>query len=374
MVYKSELPSWQISGKRLFLRADLNIPLEKGIIKDDYRLKELLPTLNLLLEKKAKIILATHIGRPDHPQPELSTRHLIPWFRHHGYSIEYCNTLEEAEQKSKEDSKTIVLLENLRFYPGEKSQDPPFAQQLKKLADWYVNDAFGTLHRTDTSVLALPKLFEPNHRTFGLLIQKELNNAQQLLHPKRPFCLIVGGGKAADKIPLIKSLLPKLDSLLLCPGIDTAFAQKGTDAEAIISFAKKNRITIETPQDYLVGKSLDQGPFTIKAKDALIPVDFPISIGPFTQKKYAQVIATSATAFYNGLMGTLKNMQTLQGVHALFNAMQHCEFALVGGGDSIAAARVLGFEKNLNLSTGGGALLAYLSGQNLLALEILLPS
>lgn len=372
MVYKSELPSWQISDKRIFLRTDLNIPLENGIIKDDFKLKELLPTLNLLLEKKSKIILATHIGRADHPQPELSTRHLIPWFRHHGYSIEYCNTLEEAEQKSKEDSKSIVLLENLRFYPGEKSHDPQFAQQLKKLAEWYVNDAFGTLHRTDTSVLALPQLFSIHQKTFGLLIQKELNQAQKLMIPQHPFCLIVGGGKAADKIPLIKSLLPKLDSVLLCPGIDSAFAQNGTDAPAIISFAKKNRIAIETPEDYLVGKSLDKGPFTIKAKDVLIPGDFPISIGPATQQKYAQIISKSHTAFYNGLMGTLDNVQTLQGVHALFNAMQQCDFALVGGGDSTAAARKLGFEKTLNLSTGGGALLAYLSGQKLPALQVLI--
>src|SRR5437868_2402504 len=129
MVYKSKLPSWQINGKRIFLRADLNVPLENGIIKDDFRLLELLPTLNLLLEKKAKIILATHIGRPDDAEPELSTRHLIPWFKYHGYSIEYCNTLEKAEQKSKEDSKSIVLLENLRFYPEEKNHDPQFAQQ-----------------------------------------------------------------------------------------------------------------------------------------------------------------------------------------------------------------------------------------------------
>ena len=372
MVYKSVLPSWQIDGKRIFLRADLNVPLENGIIKDDFKLKELQPTLDLILEKKGKIILATHIGRPDYAQPELSTRHLIPWFRYHGYPIEYCSTFQEAELKSKEDSKTIVLLENLRFFPGEKNQDPEFAPQLKKLADWYVNDAFGTLHRTDTSVLAFPKLFPIDQKTFGLLIQMELNQAQQLLHPQHPFCLIVGGGKAADKIPLIKSLLPKIDSLLLCPGIDMAFAKNNEQAQAIISFAKKNRIAIETPADYLVGKSLDIGPFVIKAKDALAPGDFPICIGPETQKRYASIISHSKTAFYNGLMGNLENVRTLQGVHAIFNAMKQCDFALVGGGDSTAAARTLGFEKTLNLSTGGGALLAYLSGQKLPALEILI--
>lgn len=372
MEYCSALPSWDLHGKRIFLRADLNVPLSAGTIMDDFKLQQLIPTLNLILEKQGKIILATHIGRPDHAQPELSTRHLVPWFTHHGYSVQFCETIESAFSQSKRDFKTIVLLENLRFFPGEKNHDPQFAQQLKKLADVYVNDAFGTLHRTDTSVLALPELFLKNQKTFGLLIQNELKQAQKLVQPQRPFCLIVGGGKIKDKLPLITALLPHIDSLLLCPAIDRAIHDNETMFKSIAQIAQKNRITIEFPQDYLVGKDLVHGPFSIKKSADLVPADFPICIGPETQKKYAHIICHSKTAFYNGLMGSLDNPETLAGVYALFTAMQECDFALIGGGDSGAAARKLGFENKLSLSTGGGALLAYLSGQNLPALQVLL--
>lgn len=368
-MFTSALHSWHLSGKRVFLRADLNVPLAHGTILDDFKIQALIPTLQLLLEKKGKVILATHIDRPDHPQPELSTRHLLPWFTRHGYPMIFCETLEQAQQASKEDSKNIALLENLRFFPDEKSPDLTFAHELKKLADYYVNDAFGTLHRTDCSVYALPQLYSTSQKTFGLLIEKELNNAQKLLTPAHPFCLIMGGNKAADKLPFIYHMLPKIDSLLLCPEIDHIICHEG---KTIISYAKKHRIAIEAPDDYVVGKSLENGPFVTKTKENVQPGDFPVCIGPETQKKYAHLIAQSATVFYNGLMGTVQNMQTLQGVHALFTAMQQCRYAVVAGGDSTAAARLLGFEKSLHLSTGGGALLAYVSGQKLPALEVLI--
>lgn len=363
MIYRSALLSWNLENARVFLRADLNVPLSNGIIQDDFKLQELIPTLDAILHKKGKIILATHIGRPEYPQSELSTRHLLPWFTHHGYSIEFCENLQDALASSKKDSKTIILLENVRFYPGEKNQDFTYIEHLKKLSDYYVNDAFGTLHRTDASVLSLPELFIPTQRTFGLLIQKELEQAQKIKNPLRPFCVILGGGKIADKIPFIKALLPKVDHLLLCPGIDGEFKQFAAEFKSA---------SIESPQDYLVGKSLTQGPFTLKQANELGPHDFPISIGPETQKKYAGIIARSTTSFYNGLMGSLENPQTLIGVYGIFTAMQTCDYALVGGGDSTAAARKLGFANKLNLSTGGGALLAYISGQKLPALDILI--
>lgn len=363
MIYQSAIPSWTLENKSVFLRADLNVPLNNGTIEDEFKLQALIPTLDLILDKKGKIILATHIGRPTHAQPELSTQHLLPWFLYKGYSVVFCPTLEKAYEESKQNTQTIVLLENLRFYPGEKSEDTEFAQQLKKLAQYYVNDAFGTLHRTDSSVVALPQLFSINQKTFGLLIQKELNNAQKLLTPKHPFCVIIGGGKASDKIPLIKALSSKIDHLLLCPGIDREFTQIAADIQSL---------PIELPEDYIVGKSLTQGPFIVKKRSELRSQDFTVCIGPGTQKKYAELITQCKTVFYNGLMGTLENLETLAGVYALFTAMQHCEYALIGGGDSTAAARKLGFDKSLNLSTGGGALLAYLSNKKLPALEELI--
>lgn len=366
--FTSALHRDNLTGLRVFLRADLNVPITGGFIEDDFKLQGIAKTLNLLLKKKATIILATHLGRPKNTEEQLSTRHLIPWFTHHGYSIEYCNTIQEAHQKSKRSSGTILLLENLRFNPGEKAGDPLFADQLRSLADYYVNDAFGTLHRTDCSVLALPQLFEPHQRTFGLLIEKELNQSQKLLYPQHPFCVVVGGGKIEDKLSLIQALVPKLDMLLLCPGIDREFMSKNF----LKATAQKERVEILAPDDYLVGISLHEGPFTVKKAKELVAADFAVCIGPETQKKYAAIITRSKTVFYNGLMGTLDNAQTLTGVHAVFTAMQHADFSLVGGGDSTAAARKLGFEGTLSLSTGGGALLAYVSGQKMPALEILI--
>lgn len=363
----SRLHTMNLAACRVFLRADLNVPLVGAHIADDYKLQAIQGTLDLLLKKKARVILATHLGRPQNYEPKLSTGHLIPWFVHHGYSIEYCTTLHEAQQKSSNGAETILLLENLRFNPGEKAGDLLFAQQLKSLADFYVNDAFGTLHRSDCSVLALPSLFEPSYRTFGLLVEKELHQAHRLLDPQRPFCLVVGGGKLEDKVSVIEALIPKLDMLLLCPGIDRQFIAK----ESLRSICQKERIAIHIPDDYLVGTSLQQGPFEIKQSNEIKAADVTVCIGPETQKKYATVIGRARTVFYNGLMGSLENLQTLTGVHAVFSAMQHCDFAVVGGGDSTAAARKLGFERTLHLSTGGGALLAYVSGQKMPALEIL---
>lgn len=368
--YLSKLSTFNCTGTRVFLRADLNVPLKGGHIEDDFKLQAIQETINFLLKKECTIILATHLGRPKHQELELSTRNLLPWFTHHGYKTGFCDTVSEAHLKSKQEKQSITLLENLRFFPGEKSGDPQFAQQLRTLADFYVNDAFGTLHRHDCSVYTLPQLFESDHKTFGFLVEKELNLAQKLVHPERPFCLIVGGGKIEDKLPLITSLLAKIDSLLLCPGIDRAFMQSA-QAKNIMTTAQKERVKIEYPQDYIVGKNLNTGHFTIKNSNQLTSQDFPISIGPETQKKYAEIIIKSKTVFYNGLMGALENPDTLTGVHSLFAAMQHCDFGMVGGGDSTAAARQLGFERSLHLWTGGGALLAYLSNQKLPALEVL---
>lgn len=210
MTYKSALPSWNVNGNRVFLRIDCNVPLEQSKIIDDLRLKESLATINYLIKHKAKIVLAGHIGRPSGFDPALSTRILIPWFEQHGYSIEFEADLDKAARKSKTDFSTILLLENLRFFSGEKDDDPFFAQKLKELADLYVNDAFGILHRTDCSVYALPQLFLINQRSFGLLIQKELNQADNLFCHGKPFTLIVGGGKLKIKFLLLCIFCHKL--------------------------------------------------------------------------------------------------------------------------------------------------------------------
>lgn len=384
---QSPLPHIDLHQKRVFLRADLNVPLSNGAIISDLRLKALLPTIQLIHKHGGKIILATHIGRPADHEPALSTQHLIPWFTTRGYHIAFEADLAAAYTKSFGDPKIIVLLENLRFYPGETNHDAAFAQTLARLGDYYVNDAFGSLHRTDCSLLQVPQLFAPHKRMIGLLIENEINHANRLLDPDRPFTCIVGGNKIHDKLLFIQNLLPKIDSLLLCPAIcftylyaqGKAVGASLIDPQAVqachnlIQIARDQKINIATPDDFLVSKNHLAGPYTTTDADQLQKNDYGVSIGNKTQALFAQRIEKSKTTFYNGLMGDLKEPASLQPVAAIFEAMSKTNYSVIGGGDSTAAAQLLGFQNKIShLSTGGGSLLAYLSGKPLPALEILL--
>lgn len=385
---KSLLPSANLSGKRIFLRADLNVPLYNGAIVSDLKLKALQPTLDMILQKGGKIILATHIDRPKGYDPSLSTQILIPWLIAQEYTVSFESDLKQAYAKSFHDPKTILLLDNLRFFAEEKGHDAHFAQSLARLGDYYVNDAFGTMHRTDCSVIQVPQLFTADKRMFGLLVERELANAQHLLHAKKPFTLIVGGNKTSDKISLIQQLLPHIDNLLLCPALVFTFLKSENkpvgnaliDSDAISACinlkndAHKYGVTIRTPLDYLASHDTFRGPFYIIAENNLSSNDFGISIGPQTKELFGEIIAQSKTIFYNGLMGDLNHPETLEGVESIFNEMaQSSGYSVVGGGDSTAAAQLLGFGPQIDfLSTGGGALIAYLGNQHLPALEILI--
>src|SRR5581483_2239523 len=160
MDIKSALPNMPLENQRVIIRADLNVPIEKQKILNDYRLLSILPTLNMVLERKGKIVLITHLGRPKKPDPGLSTQLLLPWFIQKGYQIVFSPTPQDAYEKSLQSDKTIVLLENVRFFPGEKSEDPLFAQSLARLGDYYIDDAFATMHRKDSSIFLTPALFE----------------------------------------------------------------------------------------------------------------------------------------------------------------------------------------------------------------------
>jgi len=386
---QSPLHSEHVAHKRVLLRADLNVPLKNGSIISDKRLKALMPTLNLILEKNGKIILLTHIDRPEKIDPSLSTKILIPWLTQHGYSVAFESDLNKAYEKSFHDPKTILLIENLRFLPGEKTGDTNLAKSLARLGDLYVNDAFGMIHRTDCSVVALPQLFPPHKRIFGLLIEKELKQAQVLLkNPAPPYTLIIGGNKIRDKIPLMQKLLPQLDFILLCPAIvftflhaqNRATGDSLVDQEAIesckkiIETAKKSTVKIVVPTDYVVSRGSLKGPYMLKKSDDLSYGDYGITIGPETQILFANIIKQSKSCLYNGLMGDLKSPESLQATQAIFQAMIDSKaYSVIGGGDSTAAAELLGFSNKISyLSTGGGALVAYLSGAPLPALELVI--
>lgn len=390
MIYhlNSLLPLWDITHKRLFLRADLNVPLKNGVILNDYRLQALLPTLNLIVEKKGKIILATHIGRPKGNDPLLSTQHLIPWFHKHGFEIDFEADFEKAAAKSYEMNGSILLLENLRFFPGEKSYIPTFARTLANLADFYINDAFGSLHRTDTSITQLPLLFPQDKRTIGLLIENELSHLNRLIeNPAQPFVAVIGGGKVTDKLPLLESLLDRVQVLLLCPAMAFSFlkalginvGKSLVDKTAfdqcknILVKAQQKNVLLLLPVDCIVADGEFEGPLL---PHAFLVDEFPqngvgISIGPKTTEIYVREILKGGTIFFNGLMGDVRRPETLNGMKDLLQAMAQSQgFTLIAGGDSVAAAQIMGLADTINyLSTGGGATLSYLSGKKLPGLD-----
>lgn len=381
----THLEQWDLAHQRVLLRADLNVPLVDGTITNDYRLRALLPTIVTIQQRGGMCILATHIGRPQGEDPALSTSHLIPWFTSRGFTVDFVPDIAQVSQLT-HTSNTLILLENLRFYHGEKSADHAFAQSLKNLADYYVNDAFGVIHRTDTSITVLPHLFEPERRSVGLLIQREIAMLNKLLiSAQRPFVLILGGGKAADKLPLLQRFLTIADTIILCPAIVFTFLKalgKPVGASLVDTTslelckhiyhqAHEQGIEIITPVDYLVATKNFQGPLSYVTTDSFPADGIGISFGPKTAALIEPRIANAGTLFCNGLMGSLKRPETLEGAAALYKEIaQSSAFTVIGGGDSVAAVQQLGYGDGISyLSTGGGATLAYLSGQELPGLQ-----
>ncbi len=382
MKLTSALPSWDCENQRIFLRADLNVPLVNGQIMSERRLQAIRPTLDYLIAHNARVILATHIGRPTNKESQLSTQHLLPWFEKNGYTIRWCADLDDAYTQSTSLAPGhIILLENLRFFPGEKDQSNAFATQLARLADWYVDDAFATLHRNDTSITILPEQFEPQKRTFGFLVEKELRILNDLLHnPQHPFSLILGGAKIADKLPLIQNLLPITDNILLCPAIvftfshalgkpvgksliDTNVIDK---ARTILQKAPQENTNIHFPIDYQIANGELSGPLSFTSAEQFPPDAVGISIGPQTAQQFASVIADSKMVFFNGSPGMIDRPETLQGARDIFTAMAQSEgTTIVAGGDSVSIVDYFGITGITHCLTGGGAALTYLSGKPL---------
>ncbi len=378
--------SKNLKNKRVFLRADLNTKSTNGEIKNDHRLQAILPTIDELLKRGAKIILATHVGRPKKPTPELSTKNLLKWFEKRKYAIDFEPDFNKAHEKSLEKNNTILLLENMRFFPGEQSSDQKerekFCDQLAPLADLYVNDAFGLLHRNDTSITDLPKKFDTQNRTLGLLVKKELLILGNLLsNAQKPFLCIFGGGKVSTKIPLMRNLISKVDAIALCPAIVFTFLKVHNkpvgkslvdehaldDAQQIIKEAKEKNVSLLFPTDYLVSKNKIGNPLIVAQADNFPHDAIGVSIGPETAQHYTTKIKEAKTIFYNGLSGFHDQPESLQEIAKLFKAMNESKgTTIIAGGDSVAIAQQLGFDKNIShLSTGGGSVMAYLSGKEL---------
>lgn len=384
-----------LTNKRVFIRVDYNVPLDKktGAITDDSRIRESLPTIKIAVEAGAKVILASHLGRP---KPG----------KHEGLSLEPCGArlseltgyeihlpddcVGDAPKKVIHDLRTgqVCLLENLRFHEEEEKDDEAFARELAELCDVYVNDAFGAAHRAHASVHALARLVRP--RAAGLLMLKELRSLARLLdRPEKPYVAILGGAKVSDKIDVVESLLNVVDALciggamantfLAAQGKKTAASKIEDDklplARTILQKAHDRNVDLLLPVDVVVAKSLDAPVGTIVDTYAIPDGTMALDIGPRTIALYTEQIERAKTIFWNGPMGLFESVPFSRGTFEIAKVMSAASgFTVIGGGDSAAAVRKAGDDVAQgidHISTGGGASLELIEGRKLPGIEVL---
>jgi len=391
-----DLSTIDVAGKRVFLRCDLNVPLKEGVIKDDGRIKASLPTIQLLLEKGASLVIAAHLGRPKgEAKPELSLAPVAQRLselldREVKFTGEVTGaSVATAAQSLKAGE--ILLLENIRFSAAETSKEESeraaFAGELAKLADIYVGDGFGAVHRKHASVFDLPKLLP---HSAGTLVAAEVQVLKKLtVNPDRPYGVILGGAKVSDKLGVIENLLSKVDVLAIGGGMVFTFLKAqgkeiGTSlvesemldvVKGLIATAEKNGVKLVLPTDIVVAPtfSADATP-TVVAADAIPADQMGLDIGPVSAAAFAAEIVKCKTVFWNGPMGVFEFPNFAAGTKVVAQALTEVPgISVVGGGDSAAAVRALGFADSQfgYISTGGGASLEYLEGKELPGLQAL---
>lgn len=387
MFNKQTIEDINVTGKRVFCRVDFNVPIDKqGTITDDTRIRAALPTISYLLENGARLILASHLGRPKgKPDPAAS---LAPVAAYLGSLLGRqvlmapdCVGDETAALADKLEVGQIMLLENVRFHAGETANDPAFAAQLAALADVYVNDAFGTAHRAHASTEGVARILKP--AVAGFLMQNELQYLGGALdNPQRPFVAILGGAKVSDKITVIEKLLEKVDAILIGGGmaytflkaqgmpIGTSLVEEDRLAMALdlLAQAKQKNVRIFLPDDHLVAATFAaDSPFTIVSNDQFPASGMGLDIGPNTITTYQKQIATAKTVLWNGPMGVFEFDAFAKGTLAVAEALADSDcLSIIGGGDSVAAVNKAKLQdKMTHISTGGGASLEFLEGKAL---------
>ena len=387
-----QLESLDLAGKRVFVRADLNVPLENGRIADPTRIEATLPTLRLVLARGGRPVVASHLGRPKGAsRPELSLRPVADFLaKALGMRVEFASDCvgEPVERLVNGLGKgQMVLLENLRFHPEEEKNDPEFARRLARLADVYVNDAFGAAHRAHASTVGMARYFRD--KAPGLLLRREVEFLSQLLHdPARPFVTVLGGAKVSDKIGVLENLLERVQSfciggamaytLLRAQGKKVGRSRIEEDkidlARATLERAAAKGVGVLLPVDHLVADRPDAGARTrIVSGDAFPDDMLGVDIGPETAKRFAAEIAKAKTVLWNGPMGIFEIEPFSKGTLAIAQALAASKgTTVVGGGDSVAALRRAGkIDAVTHVSTGGGASLEFLEGQQLPGLAAL---
>ena len=382
---KKSVRDVEVSGKRVFVRVDFNVPLEDGKITDDTRIRETLPTIKYLVEKGAKVILASHMGRPKGQVVE--SMRLTPASERLsellGKSVAKANEAVgdavKAQIEGMQDGDVLVL-ENVRFYPGEEKNDPELAKQFAELADLFVNDAFGAAHRAHASTEGIAHFLPA---VSGLLMEKELSVlGKALLNPDRPFTAIIGGSKVKDKIDVINNLLTLADNVIIGGGLAyTFFKAQGHEigqslcddskldtALGFIEKAKELGKNFYLPVDIVVSDDFSADANTKIVDIDGIPADWEgVDIGPKTRATYAEVIKNSKLVVWNGPMGVFEIEPFSNGTREVAQACADTEaYTIIGGGDSAAAAEKFHLADKMNhISTGGGASLEFMEGKEL---------
>lgn len=382
-----------LRDKTVFLRVDFNVPLDKNSeITSDARIKAALPTLNYLLEKGAKVVVATHLGRPKGKiLPQFSLKPVAERLsRRLSRAVTLApDVIGTRVDKLKSDLRNgqILLLENLRFHSEETANDSDFARELARGIDYYVNDAFGVCHRAHASVVAITEFV--NKAAAGFLVEKEVKSLNKIIHsPEKPFVAILGGAKVSEKIPVIENLLTKADNILIGGAMAyTFFAAQGHGvgqslvekdkfelANQILIKAGEKGVNFQLPLDHIVAESMDESAAVQVLDSFPLPSELmALDIGPKTVKAYSDIIRRAKTIFWNGPMGVFEIESFARGTIQMAKAIAASEsLSIIGGGDSVSAVHKAGVSEHIShISTGGGASLEYIAKESLPGIEVL---
>ena len=383
----NDLRDAEVRGRRALVRVDFNVPFDdQGHITDDTRIRAALPTIQLLLQRGARVVLLSHLGRPKgKPDPKYSLRpveaRLAELLPDHKVAFTDATVGPDAVAATRNTAFDVVLLQNSRYVAGEEANDDALSRQMAELGDVYVNDAFGSAHRAHASTAGVARYLKP--AVAGLLMEKELQYlGAALANPQRPFVAILGGSKISGKIDVVEALLPKVDALLIGGAMACTFF-KAMGLETGSSLVEDDRVDMARdlleragtrlilPHDATVAPSTDEpGKAHAVKRDAIPAGEAMLDIGPDTAKSYARGIATAKTVLWNGPMGVFEKPPFDAGTTAVARAMADVTAkgatTIVGGGDSAAAVEEAGLSARMShVSTGGGASLEFLEGQTL---------